>query len=89
MSNIAHHTPTREISMQVDVDSLIKRWSEILFGSNSPQIIRRLTNKEVGLAIKNARLVACRSRKEIAAILKIDVETLPVKFAIIIRRYAG
>lgn len=73
---IAHQSPSRLVSRQVDLNLLIKKWSNVVFSGAYHQIIKRITDEEVGHAIKEGREVICKSRKEVADILHIDVETL-------------
>lgn len=73
---IAHQSPSRLVSRQIDLNLLIKKWSDIVFSGVYHQIIKRITDEEVGRAIKEGREVICKSRKEVADILQIDVETL-------------
>lgn len=73
---IAHHSPPKIVSQQIDLNLIIKRWSNIVFSGAYHQTIKRLTDEEVGRAIKEGREVICKSRKEVADILHIDVETL-------------
>jgi len=71
-----HHIPSKEIRDQVDIDYLYRKWKMVVLNGPVVPNIRRLTNKEVGDAIKEARLIMCKSRKEVADILHIQEETL-------------
>ena len=75
-SFINHHSPSRIISRQIDIHSLYKIWIHIIFEIPGMPSIKKITNKEVGFAIKEARQIARKSRKATAEILNISVESL-------------
>ena len=73
---IAHQSLSRLVSQQVELNLLIKKWSNIVFLGAYHQIIKIITDEEVGRAIKEGREMICKSRKEVADILHVDIETL-------------
>jgi DNA-binding transcriptional regulator YiaG len=66
-----HKTPAQN----VDFASIYKRWEEIVIASGHASVIE-ITPEEVGTAIKEAREFRCFTRKRVAEIIDISVNTL-------------
>lgn len=69
------HIPPYSLVTGFDISFIYEKWLEILANSKLNQL-EKITNEEVGKALKKARVDLCLSRAQVAGVVGINAETL-------------
>ena len=69
------HIPPYGLCHGFEIDFMFERWLEVV-ANTKLNSLEEITNKEVGAAIKNARLLRCMNRAQVAVVIGIGVDTL-------------
>lgn len=69
------HIPPYGLCRGPEIDFMFERWLEVV-ANTKLNSLEEITNKDVGAAIKNARLLRCMNRAQVAGAIGIGVDTL-------------
>lgn len=69
------HIPPYGLCHEPEIDFMFERWLEVV-ANTKLNSLEEISNKEVGAAIKKARLLRCMNRVQVAGLIGIGVNTL-------------